>query len=180
MMVHKIVKCSEANGPGSRIVVWVQGCSRRCGGCFNPAAQPFCGGTYMSAEQILSSADRSRVTGLTVSGGEPFEQPEELAVLLHTAKKYGLDTLVFTGFTYEQLSGLNEPALADCDYLIDGPYRKNVPPVCRWTGSGNQRFLHLRDGLLIQDLTESEQYSKTGEIFIDAEGNTVVTGFLDI
>jgi anaerobic ribonucleoside-triphosphate reductase activating protein len=180
MKIHSILDCSCANGPGSRFVVWVQGCSRHCEGCFNLDAQTFTGGIEMSCRRILAGVDKKKVSGLTVSGGEPFEQDKELAVLLRSAKKMGLSTLVYTGFTWEELSKKKSEALKLCDYLIDGAFEKGNPSLCRWAGSGNQRFLMLQDGHIGADMTCSEPFCETGEITIEENGTVVTTGFLNI
>ena len=180
MKIHSILDWSCANGPNCRFVVWVQGCSRHCDGCFNPDAQSFTGGMEMTCSDILASVDKKKVTGLTVSGGEPFEQEKELTELLIAAKNTGLDTLVYTGFTWEELSGRRSTALKYCDYLVDGPFEKDKPSTCRWAGSGNQRFLQLQNGIITGDMTDNEPFSEMGEIVIGGNGTVVTTGFLNI
>jgi anaerobic ribonucleoside-triphosphate reductase activating protein len=177
--IHRILACSKANGPGSRFVVWVQGCNRHCSGCFNPDAQPSGGGSEMDITTILSGIDPECVSGLTVSGGEPFEQPEALKDLLQAARNRGLNTLVYTGYTWEELWARREPALQFCDYLIDGPYEQGNPPRCGWSGSGNQRFLVLCDGVITEDRTERESCAETGEIYISEDGTVISTGIYD-
>ncbi|MCQ2584702.1 MAG: radical SAM protein [Treponema sp.] len=178
MRINSILEFSEANGPGKRGVVWVQGCSRQCEGCFNPQTQDFEGGVEKNPESVLQQFDLSKIQGLTVSGGEPFSQKEELLSLLKQAKSKGLNTLVYSGFTYEELFDFASDALEYCDYLIDGPYKKNIPSKCRWAGSGNQRFLELKNGKIVNDLTESDAFSQTAEIIIEENGNVVITGFI--
>jgi len=179
MKIHSFLKSSEANGPGKRAVVWVQGCNRHCEGCFNETAQTHSGGTDYKPSELIEKLEIENVEGLSVSGGEPFEQPKELAELLSLAKQKGLNTLVFTGFTYEELLEQNFLAMKYCDYLIDGPYIKNIPPKCKWAGSGNQRFLKLKNGILLKDLTVDDDFSRTAEIIIDEEGNVTLTGFFE-
>ena len=57
MRINSILKESEANGPGKRGVVWVQGCSRHCKGCFNPETQSYSGGIEMDCESIMAEFD---------------------------------------------------------------------------------------------------------------------------
>lgn len=179
MRINSILKVSEANGPGKRGVVWVQGCGRKCEGCFNPKTQSYSGGKEMQVSSILRGFNLEEISGITVSGGEPFDQAEELKELLELAKKNNLNTLVYSGYTYKELSLSKRDVLNYCDYLIDGPYKKDIPSKCRWAGSGNQRFLELEKGEIKKDLTESDEYSKTAEIIIDETGNITVTGFLE-
>ncbi|MFH1265139.1 MAG: 4Fe-4S single cluster domain-containing protein, partial [Planctomycetota bacterium] len=78
--LHAFEPASRANGPGLRAVVWFQGCTLRCPGCFNPGTHnPLSGhesDTATLAAEIL--AIRRKIEGVSVSGGEPFQQPEAL------------------------------------------------------------------------------------------------------
>lgn len=179
MKVNSILKISEANGPGKRGVIWVQGCTRHCEGCFNKETQPVFGGVEMSVSSILKQFILKEIDGITVSGGEPFAQVSELKKLLQAAKKKGLNTLVYSGYTYEELLINCKDVLRFCNYLIDGPYKKDIPSKCRWAGSGNQRFLELENGFVKNDLTECEEFSQTAEITIDEKGSVVITGFMN-
>jgi len=123
---------SQVNGPGSRAVVWVQGCKRECAGCFNTASWSFETNELISvaevAEKILANPGN---TGVTFSGGEPFWQAEALAELAQTVKKAGLNVMSFSGFTLEELQGDKAPPqaaklLKELDILIDGPYVESL------------------------------------------------------
>jgi anaerobic ribonucleoside-triphosphate reductase activating protein len=183
--IHQIIPASRVNGPGSRFVIWVQGCSRYCPGCFNPLTHEKTGGYEVSVKAIISGIPLSNVEGVTVSGGEPFEQSEDLAVFLEAIKVIGLNRLVYTGFRYEELGAMNIPSINRClsliDILVDGEYRQNIPPQTAWTGSGNQRVLKLSNGRVISEAhNEYVLGSKgEGEIFIDHAGGIVATGIFD-
>ena len=104
-------------------------------------------------QQALASAD---VEGITVLGGEPFDQPEPLAELTAEAWKRSLSTIVFTGYTYEQLQAAGNPhwnkALAHIDVLIDGPFLQQQRSFKRpLVGSDNQRFLFLTNRYRMAD-----------------------------
>ena len=90
MRINSILKESKVNGPGNRAVVWVQGCSLHCENCFNKAAHSLNGGIELTPEQIIAQIDCEAVDGLTVSGGEPFDQSSELKKLLELAKEKNL------------------------------------------------------------------------------------------
>lgn len=180
MKIHSVIEGTRVNGPGFRLGVWVQGCLRRCPGCFNAEACRMDGGRDVSVIELVRLALRHQYDGISVSGGEPFYQSEELAQLLEECRLYGLDTLVYTGYTYEELSAASNHALRYCDYLIDGEYRREIPSRCRWAGSGNQRFLRLQDGKLIANLTDFHDNAADGEIFISADGTITLTGFINI
>ncbi len=140
---------TEAEGPGRRYAVWVQGCPLRCPGCCNPDLLPFRGGRPVApadlAARVLATPD---IEGVTLLGGEPFAQAEGLAVVAEQVRAAGRSVMVFTGFTLEALRARPEAArlLAATDLLVDGPYDARRPdPARRWVGSTNQRTLALTD-----------------------------------
>jgi anaerobic ribonucleoside-triphosphate reductase activating protein len=140
---------TEAEGPGRRYAVWVQGCPLRCPGCCNPDLLPFRGGRAVApadlAARILAAPD---IEGLTLLGGEPFAQAEPLAEVAERVRAAGMSVMVFTGFTLEFLRARPEAArlLAATDLLVDGPYDARRPDAeRRWVGSTNQRTLALTD-----------------------------------
>jgi anaerobic ribonucleoside-triphosphate reductase activating protein len=178
MLIHDILPFSRVNGPGPRFVVWVQGCSRRCPGCFNPAAQSPGGGTSRAIRDIVAQIPLGAVRGITLSGGEPFEQREDLVRLLDAVRPLGLHTLVYTGYSYEELRNTARKALAGIDMLIDGPYRGEIPRRNAWAGSGNQRILCLREGEVILRADPRPGDAPEGEIIIDPAGVISVTGIL--
>ncbi len=133
----------------------------------------------MSPEEIIAqSLQDSRVEGITVLGGEPFEQPEPLAKLLTLAWKNKLSTVVFTGYTHEQLLANGLPAvttaLCHTDVLIDGPYRKEERDFSRpLVGSANQRFLFLTDRYVMDDFPPNRvevRIGKDGSIALNGMG----------
>jgi len=187
MRIHRILDVSRANGPGCRFVVWVQGCSRQCPGCFNSQTHDPSGGYELKASEIISQIPLAKVSGITLSGGEPFEQADELLALLEETGRKGLNRLVYTGYTYEELLAKKDRVYRNClseiDLLIDGAYKKEKPPYLPWTGSGNQRILQLIDGQImkIYDKNDVETASTTpdGEIIIDKNGDILTTGIFD-
>jgi anaerobic ribonucleoside-triphosphate reductase activating protein len=173
---------SEVNGPGSRAVVWVQGCLRECPGCFNPASWSFEMNQLVSidalAEQIL---DNSNNTGVTFSGGEPFWQAPGLAALARKVKAAGLNVMSFTGFTLERLQAEYAPAgarelLDQLDILIDGAYVESLAihdptsPV----SSSNQRVLVFNPAFKDSITWASDQI----EIHVLKDGSRIITGYL--
>jgi anaerobic ribonucleoside-triphosphate reductase activating protein len=182
MKVHRILPVSLANGPSSRFTVWVQGCSRKCAGCFNPGTHDPHDGKEISVSDIISRIPFSAVSGITVSGGEPFEQAEELALLLTETGKHGLHRLVYTGFTYEELCNKENAAVTKClehiELLIDGPYKKGAPSRTPWTGSNNQRVLELQHGIAKAYKKNDETVPVDGEIIIDQSGAITMTGII--
>lgn len=99
---------SRANGPGCRWVLWVQGCSLRCPGCFNPQTHPSGAGRRAGVDDLFGQAAAlgGDIEGVTITGGEPLEQCAGLLPLLQRIRRETpLSVLVFTGFTWEELQG---------------------------------------------------------------------------
>jgi anaerobic ribonucleoside-triphosphate reductase activating protein len=150
--VAAILDVTEAEGPGSRFAVWVQGCAIRCPGCCNPHMFDPAGGRPVEPEGLLARLDgvAGRVEGVTLLGGEPFEQAAALAPFARGVRERGLSVAAFTGHLLGDLRAGRVPGaealLAEIDLLVDGPYRRDLPETARrWAGSGNQRFHFLTD-----------------------------------
>lgn len=143
---------SIVDGPGIRYVIFAQGCSHRCPGCHNPATHSFDGGRLLSMDAILEEIESNPLLdGITLSGGEPFEQAEVLSMLAQRARKLSLDVIVYTGYTYEKLvKGFpNNPywsSLLDAtDMLIDGPFiNEQKSYILKFRGSANQRIIDMK------------------------------------
>ncbi len=171
---------SRVNGPGLRAVVWVQGCPRRCPGCFNQDMQAFRDNQLVTAGElagrILAVQD---ITGVTFSGGEPFAQAATLAALASELQRHGLNIVVFTGYTYSELTaGANADwnrLLAVTDLLIAGPFEQERPSRQYLLGSDNQELLFLTDRLR-GHADIAGQAGQLLEITVAADGSVVVTG----
>lgn len=131
-----------ALGPGRRAGLWLQGCSIRCPGCISVDTWEQGVGAMPVAEVLGRLATiAGEADGLTVSGGEPFDQPDALAaVLTHWRAVAGTSTLVFTGRELGEVEGwLSEhPGLVDA--LVTGPFRSDLPQTLALRGSDNQRI----------------------------------------
>lgn len=139
-------------GPGLRYAIWTQGCPFNCPQCITPEGRPIVPArlidTVQLADDIIAKRD---ITGITISGGEPFLQATSVAVLLKTVKAFRpeLDVIIFTGFLKENL--LSEDAfsvLSMTDLLIDGLYIDELNDGVGLRGSSNQRLHFLTDRLL--------------------------------
>ncbi len=149
MMTGQLLAPVHTLGPGRRVTLWTQGCSKHCKGCISPELKEKRKETEIPveflAEIIRQASVKNKCTGLTISGGDPFEQPDELVKLLKLIRNDFEDILVYTGFVYEQLQdGMCQEALNYIDVLIDGPYvqEKNIPKAVL-RGSENQRMIYL-------------------------------------
>ncbi len=132
-------------GPGVRLGIWLAGCTLACPGCMTPEFWEARPEHRRSLEDIAAFLDRlpEDVHAVTISGGEPFQQPEGLAALLHLLRARGYDDIwVYTGYTLEWLRRRYASLLSRIDVLIDGPYRQDLPTDLLWRGSANQR-MHL-------------------------------------
>lgn len=129
----------ETLGPGRRVGVWLQGCSIRCEGCISPENQPFDKSYSMpiseAAKQILFYADNC--DGVTISGGEPFDQMEGLLLLLQKVEKIP-DVLVYTGYKKEIILQEYSSITKYIAALIDEEFRLGLPSEAVWKGSENQ------------------------------------------
>jgi anaerobic ribonucleoside-triphosphate reductase activating protein len=171
---------SSVNGPGLRAVVWVQGCPRRCPGCFNQDMQAFRDNQSVTAAELAARILAvQEITGVTFSGGEPFAQAPALAALAGELRRQGLNIVVFTGYTYRELmSGENDDwnrLLAVTDLLVAGPFERERPSTHYLLGSDNQELLFLTDRLRGHPAI-ADQGGQVLEITVDAGGNIVVTG----
>lgn len=144
---------SIVDGVGLRFTLFVQGCSHRCPGCQNPQTHPAEGGRWMDAVEIMAEIVKNPLlSGVTFSGGEPFEQAGPLAELAGRVKARGLHLCSYTGYTFEQLVGMNDAAvrrlLERCDVLVDGPFLLEQRTLeKRFAGSRNQRCLDVAASL---------------------------------
>jgi len=155
MRIAGIVHDSIVDGPGLRYVVFTQGCQFRCEGCHNPDTWNSDGGTEMAVESIINDMLSNPLTdGLTLSGGEPFEQAADCVNLAAAAHENGLNVWIFTGKTFEELcedsivDGTVAELLMRTDVLVDGKFiLEERTLVQKWCGSKNQRVLDVKKSL---------------------------------
>lgn len=175
LRVHAVEPRSRANGPGARFVVWVQGCTLGCPGCFNPTTHDATGGTECEVGELAAElADTTGIEGLSLSGGEPLQQPEAAAALLAAARGLGLSTLAFSGYTLAEIRALaGGPAVLDqLDVLVDGRYVAGERLATGLRGSDNQRIQLLSDRYTLAEI----EATPIAEIRIGKTGEIVLTG----
>ena len=147
--ISGIARDSIVDGEGIRLTVFTQGCPRRCPGCHNPETQPLVGGRTTTVGAVVAELDENPLlTGLTLSGGEPFLQPGALLPLARAARARGLDVWSYTGFTLEELRAQGDTdvdaLLEELDVLVDGDYREELRDLTlHFRGSRNQRVIDL-------------------------------------
>lgn len=128
----------------------------------------------LSVDTILEKSNEN-IDGITVSGGEPFEQYEGLLALLKRAKAIELNTIVFSGHTYEHIQEHFFECLNYIDVLIDGEYidekRSFRFPLI---GSTNQQIRCLSDVYRVDDFKQN-----TVEIRIRKNGSIQINGMCE-
>lgn len=163
MYVDRILYPVTALGPGERIAIWTAGCGRRCAGCANPELWERHPEQYLTPEALAGYVNRladRKIDGITVTGGEPFGQAEELVRFLD-GLSFRAEVLIFTGYMREELereASFSE-LLGRTDVLIDGPYVKEANDgKAALRGSLNQRIHYLNPGAE----AEYERYLSAG------------------
>lgn len=143
-------------GPGRRLGIWVQGCPLACPGCMSRHTWDPQGGAAYPVADLLGlwdSALAAGADGLTVSGGEPLDQPAALAALLAGAAARaqawrripggGPDLLLYTGYEEAEVAAqeAGPAAIRHADALVTGRFRAAEPTTLVWRGSANQRLV---------------------------------------
>jgi anaerobic ribonucleoside-triphosphate reductase activating protein len=149
--LHKIQFPVFNLGQGKRIGIWVQGCTLGCRGCLNRTLWPADGGRSVPVDALfnwlLSQADG--YDGITISGGEPFQQYAPLIAFLHLVKtRTRLNVHCFSGYTLEELLELypDRLFLRYLDTLVDGRYVQALHDDSGLRGSSNQRIFRIHEG----------------------------------
>lgn len=163
-----------------RMAVWTQGCSQHCKGCFAKDTWDSNGGTEVSLTELFQQmmTVRYQIEGLTLLGGEPFEQSGEAAQLAKFAQQQGLGVITFTGLIYERLiingSSDVKMLLKNTDLLIDGEFQMDNPETQRpLVGSGNQRFHYLSERYCPEQIMD---YKNRFEFRVLPDGNLSING----
>jgi anaerobic ribonucleoside-triphosphate reductase activating protein len=181
LRVARVLHGTTAEGPGLRSAIWFQGCSIRCIGCINPHLFSSTGGSDMAVSDIVLGAVAGRVEGLTLIGGEPFDQPAAGAKLARKAQEQGLGVIAFSGYEYETLRHRGKDTkrfLAAIDLLVDGPYQAwNQETDRALVGSTNQRFVHISDRY---SSYRPEIAANRVDVRVLPDGSIDVAGFLDM
>lgn len=142
---------SILDGSGIRTVIWFQGCLHNCEGCQNPETHDMNGGMVVDIDEIKMKLKNLKYqSGITLSGGDPFFQPEAALEIAKFAKSIGLNVWAYTGFTYEAL--LSDKSRLDLlkyvDVLVDGKFMIDKKSLnCKFRGSTNQRLIDVKKSM---------------------------------
>jgi anaerobic ribonucleoside-triphosphate reductase activating protein len=160
---------SIVDGEGIRTVIWTQGCPHNCKGCHNPETHDFNGGFLVDIEDIKKQLDNlQNQDGITLSGGDPFAQPEACYEIAKYAKELGLNVWCYTGFTYELLqmmatkNDIYLKLLQNIDVLIDGRFIIELRSLStKFRGSSNQRVIDVKRSLDSGEFALVSKYHST-------------------
>ena len=158
-----IKNCDIANGTGVRVTLFVSGCRNHCKGCFQKETWDFSYGeefTKETEDKILEMLAPDYISGLTLLGGEPFEEENQRALLPFARRVREIypdkSIWAFSGYTLEEI--LTEGMRPNCevtrelmtyiDILVDGRFeeaKKNIS--LKFRGSENQRIIDVKKSL---------------------------------
>ena len=141
------IEDSIVDGTGLRFVIFVQGCPHHCKGCQNPQTHSFDGGMLVEVDDVKQMIDKQlpMCDGITLSGGEPFQQQTACIELARYAHSLGLDVWCYTGYTYEDVE--NTDLIKEVDVLVDGKYIESLRSLdLLYRGSSNQNIIFLKNG----------------------------------
>ena len=175
--IHGILPRSRANGPGTRMVIWFQGCSLRCPGCFNPRTHPHAPKLQMPVVRLVSMIEdaQNELEGITISGGEPLEQAEGLSSLLTAVReRTALSIILFSGYTLREIKLIprGRLVLMHVDVLIAGRFVSALRLSRGLRGSSNQAAHLLSGRYNVRDIIDTP----VAEISIDRQGVVSASG----
>lgn len=145
--VLDIIRGTTVDGPGFRTSIYIAGCNHRCKGCHNPQSWDFNAGTLMTIDEIMDIIEEEDFD-VTLSGGDPMYQPRFVRELALRVKKSGHNLWVYTGFTYEYITGnrVMIEALENVEAIVEGPYVESLRDTdLPFRGSSNQRIIYLHN-----------------------------------
>jgi anaerobic ribonucleoside-triphosphate reductase activating protein len=178
LRLHAFLAASRANGPGLRAVLWVQGCSLGCPGCFNPLTHAP-GGPRLDVDELFGRLAAAQaafgIEGITISGGEPLQQrPALLALLSRVRAQTNLSVIVLTGYTWQEIASMPQSAdlLARLDVVVTGRYNRRLHLGAGLRGSANKTIHLLTDRYCLADLAAVP----VAEAIIDPAGDVLHSG----
>lgn len=136
-------------GPGRRAGIWFQGCGIRCRGCVSRDTWESDASKAIQVQTLVEWVESlgGDVDGITITGGEPFDQPEALVELLAALRgmrrSAPFDLLAYSGYPFDLLQREHRQVLALLDVVVTEPFDGTQPSEHPWMGSGNQRLVPL-------------------------------------
>lgn len=147
MYIARILYPVKVLGPGNRIAIWFDGCKHKCKGCSNPELWEFDDRYKTNVNNIMDLvteiAKKNQVDGITLTGGDPFEQPEALESIIDAIRVITNDIIVYTGYEYLEIKDKFASILSKISLLIDGKYEEDKNEGAILRGSYNQKIICL-------------------------------------
>jgi len=172
ILVNLIAYPVKVLGPGERIGLWTQGCTLACSGCMSMHTWDFDEKKHMSIDDIVSKVRTFNADSITISGGEPFQQPN-LLVLLKALKRAGIeDIMLYSGYRETYIRKHFSDCLPYIDVLVCEPFIDGDESEAIYKGSENQRMIILNDALL----SKYESYAKKSKEKRLQKFNDVIVG----
>ncbi|KJF24929.1 MULTISPECIES: 4Fe-4S single cluster domain-containing protein [Rhodococcus] len=132
-------------GFGRRAGIWVQGCTVHCRGCVSRDTWPADEAMRVEIDSVLDwLRELDDVDGITVSGGEPTDQPDALRILLNGIEMWratranDVDVLLYSGRTTDELAQSLPWLSKAVDVVVSGPYIRELASDSALRGSSNQ------------------------------------------
>jgi len=194
MLLHAFIPASRANGPGLRAVVFFQGCTLACRGCFNPETHPFAGTEVIVdavADKVLRAQKEHGVEGVTFSGGEPMQQAPALLELIQTLHQQvpSLSFGLFSGYSdldlvlgrysiwgrdysEEYRRRFWQEIREHLDFAVLGRFNEAQPCGMPLRTSRSKALRMLSSRYSVKDYGP-----QSVEVFIHSDGRAQVTGF---
>lgn len=138
------------NGTGCRVTLWIPGCGHHCPGCHTPWTHDYNQGkefTLDEFEKICTILEKDYIAGLTISGGDPLMQSDDVLIdlcqLVHDIKERfpDKDIWIYTGYYLNELKDIQLDVLKYCDTIVEGPFEiDKKDTTIPFRGSTNQKI----------------------------------------
>ena len=170
---HRVAR-SEIYGPGIRSVIWVQGCTLACEGCWNTQFWSRAGGNENEIDDLLNWVDSNQgINGVTILGGEPLQQAPSVLDLIHGLRNRGLHVFLYTGYSPDEFDTTMQACFDSSDIVVTGRFKiEERDTSLRWRGSRNQE-IHFPQF----NGNQNPENRNEVEITISTEGRVSILGY---
>lgn len=174
LIVAEMVHNSEIYGPGNRTVIWVQGCTLACKGCWNQDIWPKKGGVRQTVNDLIEMIISHGDNGITLMGGEPLQQSDSILQLIKMARQHNLSVMLYSGYEEKELDEVQLMCVDLSDIVILGRYVERLrDTTLRWRGSSNQIVRYPTE----RHRSELRREEHSVEIHMDENGRLRILGY---
>jgi anaerobic ribonucleoside-triphosphate reductase activating protein len=175
LRIGHISEHSTIYGPGVRFVIWTQGCTLACEGCWNKQYWSTKGGTEVSVDSLIERiASTEDIQGITLLGGEPLQQAEPVLKVIQAVKELNLSVFLYTGYDVEEFDETMMACFDNSDIVVTGRYlQENRDTSLRWRGSTNQIVHHPSGRYRELEIEERNEI----EFIIGPDGKLAMFGY---